>query len=117
MKLFVAFLGVAVFGFLLGAVVSFIVSRRFLKKRSRELYERWYRREQAKQKNWKNKLVHDLKNPLFLIQAFTWNYLDKLKNHELPPSTKKKSSKKMAEVLNRQADKALKILKDSTKKN
>jgi len=65
-------------------------------------------------REWTSRLQHDLKNPLFLIQAFTWSYLDRLKKKNLTPSEMELSSNKMAEVLNRQAKKALEVLKTSS---
>jgi hypothetical protein len=103
-------------GFTVGAFFAFLLGKRFLSEKEKTLYERWKRREKIKQRAWSTKLSHDLKNPLFLIQAFTWTYLDKLKQQKASPSELKRTSKKMAETLNRQANKALGILKEASQK-
>jgi hypothetical protein len=103
-------------GFGAGAVSAFLLGKRFLRKDNRRLYERWRRRERTHRRKWISQLTHDLKNPLFLIQAFTWNYLDRVKKRKIPASQINKTSKKMAETLNRQAEKAIEILKKAPTK-
>jgi len=99
-------------GFIVGALSAFVLGRRFVRKRSHEVYLRW-RRLEAKRRQVKSlKFLHDITNPLFLIQAFTWSYLDKLKKKTTDPEQIEKSSKEMAEVLHRQANKAIELLKD-----
>src|SRR5258706_15984425 len=90
-------------GFLIGAVSAFVLGQRFLRAESRKLYERWRRREKNQRQEWTRRLVHDIKNPLFLIQAFTWTYLDKFKENKIASSASLRASQKMAETLQRQS--------------
>jgi hypothetical protein len=99
-------------GFIVGALSAFVLGRRFVRKRSREVYMRWQRREAKRRQMKSRKFLHDITNPLFLIQAFTWSYLDKLEKKAPDSEQIKKSSKEMAEVLHRQANKAIELLKD-----
>jgi len=109
------FIGLAL-GFILGAGSAFILGKKFLRTESRRLYERWRRRERSRRQAWTSLLIHDLKNPLFLIQAFTWTYLDKFKKGEsFSAETNRLSSEKMAETLHRQATKVLGLLKEVSK--
>jgi len=97
-------------GFLLGAVSAFFLSRRFLRRRSSQLYQRWRRKDLARHKERMSQIAHDLKNPLFLIQAFTWSYMDRAKKKNLSDFEIRQSSDEMADILHRQATKALDAL-------
>ena len=99
--------------FVAGAFSAFVLGQRFLREVSRKLYERWRRREKNQRLEWTRRLVHDIKNPLFLIQAFTWTYLDKFKENKTASRASWLASQKMAETLQRQSEKILKILKEA----
>lgn len=104
-------LGVPV-GFIVGALAAFVLGRRFVRRQSREVYFRWRRLEARRRLARSQKFLHDIRNPLFLIQAFTGSYIDRLEKKTVGPEEIKKSSKKMAEVLRQQANKAIDLLED-----
>lgn len=114
MSVFAVFSVGVVVGLVVGAFFAFLLGHRFLRHESRKLYDRWLRVEISKRRTWLNHLTHDLKNPLFLIQAFTWTYLEKMKK-EGGGAVGPAQSKKMAEVLNQQAHKALEVLNQVSK--
>ena len=102
-------------GFFAGAFTAFLIGKRFMKRESRKLYERWRRKEVSKKRDWLLHLTHDLRHPLYLIQTFTWTYLDKIKRRKTTAEELKKSSKKMAKTLHEEANKAISLLDKATK--
>jgi len=97
-------------GFLIGAISAFLLGKKFLRKESRKLYYRWRRRLKHKHQTTILNLAHDLKNPLFVIQSFTWSYLDHADSETNDPAEMQKSTRQLAETLNRQAEKALNVV-------
>ena len=114
MNIFIVFSAGIILGLAAGAFFAFLLGHRFLRRENRKLYDRWLRAEISKRRTWLNHLTHDLKNPLFLIQAFTWTYLEKIKKQGEGVHGPAQS-KKMAEVLNQQATKALELLKEASR--
>jgi hypothetical protein len=101
-------------GFLIGAFSAFILGKRFLRKESQKVYERWLRRERARSQAGLSHLAHDIKNPLFLIQAMVWTYRDHFQKAKDLPDSFAQSSEKMYESVNKQTAKALQILKSAS---
>lgn len=96
-------------GFVAGAISAFVLGKRFMRRESERLYARWLRRERHRREAWRSRYFHDLRNPLFLIQAFTWTQLDKLKK-----GSKGEPSQKVFETLHKQATKAISVLKEAS---
>ena len=96
-------------GFVAGAVSAFILGKRFVRRESEKLYARWLRREHHRRDAWRSRYFHDLRNPLFLIQAFTWTQLDKLKKGKGSDA-----SEKVFETLHQHATKAISVLKEAS---
>ncbi len=96
-------------GFVAGAVSAFILGKRFMRRESERLYARWLRREHHRRVAWRSRYFHDLRNPLFLIQAFTWTHLDKLKK-----GRQNDPSQRVFETLHSQATKAISVLKEAS---
>jgi len=105
--------GGVMIGFLIGAISAFLLGKKFLRKESRKLYYRWRRRLKHKHQATILNLAHDLKNPLFVIQSFTWSYLDHADREKCDPGETQKSTRHMTETLNRQAEKALNVVEEA----